>query len=50
MGETVPAEERYCNTDVCVYVDREKRTVEVVSWGLRIVIRGFEEIEVVRGK
>jgi len=43
-------EERYCNPDVCVYVDREKRIVEVVSWGLRIIIKGFEEVEVQRGR
>ena len=39
-------EESYCNPDMCITVNRERREVEVVSWGIRAVIRGFEEVEI----
>jgi len=39
-------EESYCVPDMCVDISLEKREVEVVSWGLRVVIRGFEEVVV----
>jgi len=39
-------EERYCVPDMCVDISLERREVEVVSWGIRVLIKGFEEVVV----
>ena len=43
----MPVEE-YCTPDMCVTIDYEKRVVEVVTWTLAVIVRGFEEVKVGR--
>ena len=38
----------YCNPDVCVDIDYENKIVKIYSWGLEVVVQGFEKVDVLK--